>query len=749
MMPPFFPRLRFRRAVFLLFLMAGMAPADPSAPPNRVTPNPEKEREMSEPRAVNSTEHTNRLIDATSPYLLQHAHNPVDWYPWGEAAWEKARQEDKPVFLSIGYSACHWCHVMAHESFESNDIAEILNQHFVSIKVDREERPDLDDIYMTATMIYNRGQGGWPMSVFLTPDQKPFFAGTYFPPDARYGRPGFKEILETIVGLWQDDRQKLLESADSLTQAVTKYNEIESSRDPIRPDIVRIVADTLAQHFDKDTGGLLSGQTNKFPPSMAMSLMLRAYHHSREKGEPRTHLLDLVTLTLDHMARGGIYDHLGGGIARYSTDPQWLVPHFEKMLYDQALVSGIYLEGFQITGEQRYADVAMDIFDYVLEDFQSPPGGFYSARDADSEGEEGKYYVWTKQEIQEALNNKKMVKLFCDYYDVSKSGNWEGSNILNVQRDLETVARQHDMEPQEARTLLQEARQKLREVRAKRVPPGLDDKVLTSWNGLMIASLARGGRILDDAKYTQAAVRAAEFILAELSRDGRLLRTFREGKAHTLGYLDDYAFFVDALIELYQTTFDPRWLDEAVRLTDDMLKHFRDTRDGGFFFTANDAEELLLRTKDTRDSAVPAGNSVALLNLLRLAKYQMRDDLRDIALGTMQAYAARINEQPFGFERFLAGVDFHRNPTQEVVFVGDAGDPTTQALIRTVAREYHPNRIALLLDPQAAGSERLPKRYPLLEGKTLVDGKPAVYVCRDFTCRRPVTTAEELMVDLR
>jgi hypothetical protein len=447
------------------------------------------------------------------------------------------------------------------------------------------------------------------------------------------------------------------------------------------------------------------------------------------------------------MAWGGIYDHLGGGIARYSTDPQWLVPHFEKMLYDQALVSGIYTEAYQVTGERRYADVAADIFEYVLGDLQSPEGGFYCARDADSEGEEGKYYVWTKQEIAEALDEKS-AKLFCDYYDVTTRGNWEGKNILNVQRDMETVAKLNGMATDEVKRILDDARRKLLDARSKRVAPGLDDKVLTSWNGLMIASLARGGRVLNEAKYTQAAERAAGFILTRVSRDGRLLRSYREGKAHTPGYLDDYAFFVDALIELYQTTFDIRWLDEAVRLDDAMIEHFWDDDEGAFFFTADDAEELILRTKDTRDSAVPAGNSIALLNLLRLAKYQSRDDLRDKAVQTMQAFAVRVNEQPFGFERFLAGVDFHQNPTQEIVFAGDPQVEAAQALIRSVALDYHPNRITLLVEPDAARSDSLRKRYPLLEGKTMIDGKPAVYVCRDFTCKRPVTSVEDLRAEL-
>jgi uncharacterized protein YyaL (SSP411 family) len=694
------------------------------------------------------TVHTNRLIDATSPYLLQHAHNPVDWYPWGKEALERAHRENRPIFLSIGYAACHWCHVMERESFENEEIAAILNQHFVAIKVDREERPDLDEIYMNATMLANRGQGGWPMSVFLTPEQKPFFAGTYFPPTSRYGRPGFKDILLSIAEAWRDRRDDVYSSADNLVEAMSRFTEMPESDAAIPPDLVSTAAERLARAFDPRTGGMLSGQTNKFPPSMAMTLMLREYHQTKRVGAPKAILLERVELTLDHMAGGGIYDHLGGGIARYSTDPDWLVPHFEKMLYDQALVSGVYIEANLLTGHERYATVAKDIFDYVLADLRSAEGGFYSTRDADSEGVEGKYYVWSKEEILSALGEQ-AGELFCSYYDVTEAGNWGGHNILNVQRDLETVAKLNDIDPDALRQSLDASRAKLLAVRGKRVPPALDDKILTAWNGLMIASLARGGRISGERKYIRAAEKAGAFVLRHLTRDGRLLRTYRKGKAHTLGYLDDYAFFVEGLLDLYEATFDRRWLAEALRLNDDMITHFWDESGGGFFFTADDSEKLILRNKDSHDGAIPAGNSVALMNLLRLSLMLGRADLRDKAERTITAFAGKVTEYPHGFDRFLQAVAFRDGKPREIAIVGSPRDPGTVALVAAVNRVYDPHRVVMLLDPEESGSAAWAETIPLLRGKMLVDQKPAVYICRDYTCRRPVTDVDQVIAQLK
>ena len=455
----------------------------------------------------------------------------------------------------------------------------------------------------------------------------------------------------------------------------------------------------------------------------------------------------MTELTLDHMARGGIYDHLGGGIARYSTDPKWLVPHFEKMLYDQALVSDIYLDAYQLTGNARWADVARDIFDYVIGDLQSAEGGLYSTRDADSEGVEGKFYVWSQDEVLAELGEE-AGKLFCSYYDVTEHGNWEEQNILNVQRDAATVAKLHDVSVEELQASLDASRSKLLEVRSKRVPPGLDDKVLTSWNGLMIAALAKGGRLTGDSKYTDAAVKAATFVLDKVSKDGRLLRTCREGKAHTLGYLDDYAFFVDGLLELYQTTFDRRWLDEAVRLNDDMIEHFWDEKDHAFFFTADDAEELFVRSKDSRDSAIPAGNSVALMNLLRLAVMLDRDDLREKADQTIKAFGKKVQQQPFGFDRFLQAVDFRHAAPKEVVIAGDLKSDAGRALLDTVNKVYDPNRIVMAIDPDDEAVAKWAESVPLLRGKRAIDSDATAYVCRNYTCKQPTSDPEAFRVQL-
>ncbi|MHC4672275.1 MAG: thioredoxin domain-containing protein, partial [Planctomycetota bacterium] len=635
---------------------------------------------MSSTNIAPAPTHTNRLINSTSPYLLQHAHNPVDWYPWCDEAFNKAAEENKPVFLSIGYSACHWCHVMERESFENHQIAEILNRHFVSIKVDREERPDLDEIYMKATILYNRGQGGWPMSVFLTPDQKPFFAGTYFPPQSRWGVPGFKDLLLLIAKAWETDRDKIIESSESLSKAVEQLTAAGQPESTISLETVDKAVKLLTEAFDQTEGGIISGNSNKFPPSLAMSLMLRQYHRSSKQGQARNNLLTLVTLTLDRMADGGIYDHLAGGFARYSTDPEWLVPHFEKMLYDQALISSVYLEAYQLTGRQRYAQVAKDIFDYVLADLQSPEGGFYSSRDADSEGVEGKYYVWSKSEVLAILGDE-TGEIFCNYYGITDQGNWEGQNILNIQQDIDDLDQLHGIETGKLQEIMAEARAKLLSERAKRKPPGLDDKILTAWNGLMIAALARGGRVTGETKYTQAAIQSADFILNQLSSNGRLLRSYRNRYAHTLGYLDDYAFFVEGLLELYQSTFDSRWLLEAIRLNDDTIEYFWDELDGGFFFTADDAEELIVRIKDGRDGVIPSGNSAALMNLCRLNLLLKRDDLADKAGRTIRAFSGTIDNSPLGFERFLAAVDFHLSSPATVIIVGLISDSGTRALI--------------------------------------------------------------------
>ena len=696
-------------------------------------------------------EHTNRLIHATSPYLLQHAHNPVDWYEWGPEALARARREDKPIFVSIGYSACHWCHVMERESFENEDIARVMNEHYVCIKVDREERPDLDDIYMTATQAMT-GSGGWPMSVWLTPDLRPFYAGTYFPPEGRYGRPGFKEVLLFLAQVWKDEREKATRQADALTDAVRQYTTVEPGSRILPYEVVTRTANELARAFDPLKGGISGGGTNKFPPSMAMDLMLRAYHQSLaaggDGGKGNARLLELVELTLDKMAHGGIYDQLGGGMARYSTDADWLVPHFEKMLYDQALVSDIYLKAYQLTAKPLYARVAGEILDYVINDLQSPEGGFYSSRDADSEGVEGKFYVWTRAEVFKILEGQD-AELFCDYYDVSDAGNWEGRNILNVPRPAEMVAKLHRMTTEELERRVQAARKRMLEEREKRVKPHLDDKILASWNGLMIASMARGYRILGEARYRDSAATAARFVLGKMMRDGRLMRSYRGGRADTPGYLDDYAFTIDALLVLYETTFDVQWLDHAVAMNEKVLKYFRDQQDGGFFFTAGDAEKLLVRAKDGTDSAIPSGNSAELMNLLGLSVLLDRRDLAEEAERLLRVFGKQLAEAPLRCERMLAGLDFYYRRPREVAFVGTPTAPAElDVLVNTAWRTYVPNGVFAGLMYGASAAE-LERRIPLLRGKTPLGGRPAAYVCTNFACQAPTADPEELRRQIR
>ncbi len=689
----------------------------------------------------------NRLIQATSPYLLQHARNPVDWYEWGAEALERARREDRPIFLSIGYSACHWCHVMERESFENEAVARVMNEHFVCIKVDREERPDLDDIYMTATQALT-GSGGWPMSVWLTPDLKPFYAGTYFPPDSRYGRPGFRDVLSYLAEFWREDRQKILRQAEALTDAILHSTTVESGGDIPSHDLVTRAAVYLADAFDPIKGGLPGGGSNKFPPSMAMDLMLRAHHHLRGGDDTArasaARLLSLVELTLERMAHGGIYDQLGGGIARYSTDVDWLVPHFEKMLYDQALVSNIYLKAYQLTGEPLYGRVAGEILDYVIRDLQDPDGGFYSTRDADSEGEEGRFYVWTKAQVRAVLGAD-TAELFCDHYDVTEAGNWEGRNILHVPRPVELVAKLHRLPVETLLSTLADGRRRLLEVREKRVKPHLDDKVLTSWNGLMIASMAAGYCILGQAGYRHAAERAAEFVMNRMRQHGRLLRTYRAGKTHTPGYLDDYAFMIEGLLNLYEATFEPQWLDYAQAMNEQVLRHFQDQEHGGFFFTAHDIPKVLVRAKRADDSAVPSGNSVQLMNLLRLSALLRRDDLAAEAERLLRAFGASLERLPLRSERLLAGLDFYcRRPVEVTLSATQADSPGLRELVEAVWRTYVPNLVlAGNIGKREAGIAGV-SAAPALAARTPDLDEAEARVCRDCVCLPPTRDPAQL-----
>ncbi len=694
-----------------------------------------------EPDKQGAKQHpANHLINSASPYLLQHARNPVDWYPWSKEAFDRAKAEDKPIFLSIGYAACHWCHVMERESFENEEIARILNENFIAIKVDREERPDIDEIYMAATQAMT-GRGGWPMSVFMTPDRKPFLCGTYFPPEDRRGRRGLRGLCLDIAARWKTDRPALLREASTLTQKVQNRKRTFAGVGlPTREAIARNV-DRLAQSFDPVLGGRRSRGT-KFPPTMAMELMLREYVTPGKVSKP--HLIDLVETTLARMADGGIYDQIGGGICRYSTDPRWFAPHFEKMLYDQGTVSGVYLSAFQLTHKRKFGEVARGILDYCLDDLQSPSGGFYSSRDADSEGEEGKYYVWRASEIN-ALLPAEDAPLLNEYYNVTARGNWHGGqNILNVKTTDQAFASKHGMDVNLWRKRLAEMKRTLRAQRAKRVVPKLDDKILAEWNGLLITSLARGYRILDEPRYRDAAVRAADFVLKEMVEGGRLFRAHRAGTTHIPGYGTDYANMIEALITLYETTFDRRWLSAAERLNTVFIELFHDDAGGGgFFYTAKDAEALLVRSKNTRDGVVPSVNATTALNLLRLAILLDRPDLRKLGEETLTAMQRLITQGRL--ERNQWAVLFYHAQPKEIAIVGDPADSGTQALIAQVYRNYLPNKVVALGRAEDARKE---ETLTLLKRKTLVRGKPGAYVCRDYVCGRPVSTPEGLAKQL-
>ncbi len=675
---------------------------------------------------------TNRLIHETSPYLLQHAHNPVDWYPWGDDALERARREDRLILLSIGYAACHWCHVMERESFEDEATAALMNENFVNIKVDREERPDLDDIYMAATVAMNAGQGGWPMTVFLTPNQEPVFTGTYFPPVDAFGRPGFPTVLRALADAWENDREKLQGQADGVTDFLRRQRSEIGPVRAIGKKELQLAMSQYSDQFDRVHGGF--GAAPKFPPATSLALLLRL--HDR-LGEPNA--MRIVCKTLDAMAAGGIYDQLGGGFARYSTDGRWLVPHFEKMLYDNALLVSAYLEGYQATENSTYRRIAAETLDFVLRDMTSPEGGFYASWDADSEGIEGKYYVWSPQEIDQVLD-KTAARCFNAYYGVTAAGNWEGSNVLNVPQPLERVARELEVEADELVGTLEKGRMQLLAARAKRVAPRLDDKILTSWNGLMISAMSSGYRVLRDTLYLEAARSAADMVLGAMSDgDGRLLRTRRGGKAHLDAYLEDYAYLSEGLIDLYEASGDYKYLQEADRLAGIMVDDFRDPDSGSFFSTSRHHERLLIRHKDGTDGATPSANAAAAGALARLSYHFDKHDFRDIAVGALRAYGTAVGRYPRAFAKSLLVTDFLMEGPVEIALVGTAGSADLEDLRRAVGKHFVPRRIEAVGEPSGPG-----EALPLLRGKTLVSGKAALYVCRNFTCRAPITSADDV-----
>jgi uncharacterized protein len=672
----------------------------------------------------------NRLGQETSPYLLQHQNNPVDWYAWGPDALERAKREQKPIFLSIGYSACHWCHVMEHESFENPDIARLMNEHFINIKVDREERPDLDHIYMDAVQLLT-GRGGWPMSVFLTPDLQPFYGGTYFPPTQRMGMPGFDQILKAVADAWEHRRP----------QAIARLAALPKSDKQLSLEMLDKAGGALEQSFDFHSGGF--GGAPKFPHTMDLQLLLRLWKRHRRQG-----LLDMVTITLDKMAAGGIYDYLGGGFHRYSVDERWLVPHFEKMLYDNALLTLCYVEGYQATGNPEYARIARETCDYVLRDLTDPAGGFYSTEDADSEGEEGKFYVWTPTEVEQALGPD-AADDFCYVYDVSEEGNFEGHSILNLPKPLDVCAKLRGRDVEELRRELADSRRKLFEIRNRRIRPGRDDKVLVAWNALMISALAQAAGVLDEPRYLAAAKKAADFILHEMRReDGRLLHSWRGGKARFDAYLDDYASLANALVSLYEASFDERYIDEAVHFVETMLTHFADPKDGGFFYTADDHEQLIARQKDLQDSSVPGGNALAATVLVRLGKLTGNANYNEAAEKTFRMASGLLDQAPTAAGQMLLALEMFLGPTSEIVLLGDVNNNDTAKALNELRSKFIPDKVVALRTVESK-SARSPVLDPLFAGKSPSDPEPTLYICQNFTCAAPVAGPEAAIAEIQ
>ena len=739
----------------------------------------------------------NRLIHETSPYLLQHAYNPVDWHPWGPEALSRAAAEDKPILLSVGYSACHWCHVMAHESFEDPEIAALMNELFINIKVDREERPDIDAIYMEAVQALTGG-GGWPMTVFLTPDGKPFYGGTYFPPVSRYNMPGFPQLLMAISEAWQNRRKELLSAGDRLAEALNRTADLQSSGAPLDRALLDRAVERMLRAFDKVEGGF--GAAPKFPQPMNLDFLLGRYvqgllrHPERRaegpqskdaamtdgaerpstplqgdrKGRPYAQdaplfdptslssapsmppgsvqgapLLDAATFTLTKMARGGMYDQLGGGFHRYSTDSEWLTPHFEKMLYDNAQLARAYLHAWQVTGDPLFRRIVEETLDYVLREMTSPEGGFYSAQDADSEGKEGKFFVWTPAEINDLLGPEDG-RLFCEYFGVTPRGNFHeaggAASILHARRELDVVAADLGVTPERLREAVERGRKILFEDRERRVHPGRDDKVLAEWNGLMLHAFAEAGVVLGREDYVSAARRNANFLLSAMRAEGdddhlRLYRTWKDGRAHLNAYLEDYAAVALGMLALYEVTFELRWLRAGLDLARTILDRFHDGAGGGFFQTAADHEKLVARRKDFVDSAIPAGNSLAADLLQRLARLLDRPELAQHVAGVLALMAEALGEQPLAFGRLLGVLDFYVNPGFEIAIVGDPAGDDTAALLAEVRRRFMPNTVLAAGLPGGEAATEI----PLLAGREMRDGRATAYVCRNYACNLPVT----------
>jgi hypothetical protein len=671
---------------------------------------------------------SNRLARETSPYLLQHADNPVDWYPWGEEALAKAESEGKPIFLSIGYAACHWCHVMERESFEDDATAALMNEHFVSIKVDREERPDLDGIYMDAVQAMT-GQGGWPMSAFLTPAGEPFYAGTYFPPEPRHGMPAFRDVLRSIAEAWHDRRDDVLGQGARVAQAIARASNVAAHDAELDESLLDEAVASLRRGFDERWGG--SAGAPKFPQPMTIEFLLRR----AVRGSLGA--MEMVTTTLDRMAEGGIYDHLGGGFARYSTDERWHVPHFEKMLYDNAQLLQLYTRAWLVTRDDRHRTTAVETAEYLLREMQHPKGGFFSSQDADSEGVEGRFFTWSWDELTTLVGVNAARAL-----GAAPEGNWLGedgpTNVLWRPRPIADIAEEAGADPAELAAQVDDARRVLFEARASRPRPSTDDKVLAAWNGLAIAALSEAGRAFDEPSYSTAAVRAATFVLEHLrDRSGRLLRSWRDGEPGVLGYSDDYALMASACLTLYESTFDLAWFEHALALIDDLRRLFADRTSGGYFQTGSDAAALLVRPKELSDNATPSGNSAAADALLRLAAFTGDGDLRTDAVSALRLVGGMLARAPSAFGTALCAVDRLAGPHREVAIVGDPGAIDTGLLVaETTSRRFLPNIVLAVAGADDADARRA---IPLLRDRPAVGGAATAYVCEGFTCRLPVT----------
>lgn len=695
---------------------------------------------MSEDTSPESENTLNHLKDEKSPYLLQHRDNPVDWYPWGEEAFQKAKDENKPIFLSIGYSTCHWCHVMSRESFQDPEIGQLINQVFVPVKVDREERPDIDSIYMTVCQMIT-GSGGWPLTIIMTPDLKPFFAGTYFPKDTGPRGTGLRDLILNVHELWENQEGELLKSADELTVSLEKISQGKPG-DSLPPEIITQTYHSLQENFDQQYAGF--GTNQKFPTPHHLLFLLRYW---KQTGE--TEALNMIQETLKAIRKGGIYDHIGFGFHRYTVDQQWIIPHFEKMLYDQALLAMAYTEAYQATGETEYRETAEEVLEYILRDMRSPEGGFYSAEDADSEGEEGKFYLWTAEEIQDLLGPEDGA-LFQTVYSISPEGNFKdeargiktGKNILHRTKTWDEISAELEIPSDQLWWKMEHAREVLFPAREARIHPGKDDKILTDWNGLVITALSLAGKVFGREDYLVAAGEAVDFIMTHLHSQGRLQHRWREGESAIEGNLDDYAYLIWGLLELYQATFQAEYLKAALKLNQTLTKHFWDNEEGGYYFTPDHAPQILVRQKEAYDTALPSGNSVQQMNLERLYLLTGENNFRETSESLEKYFSPTMKQTPAAFTMFLSAIMFQTSPSFEVTILGEKDSLDTQGMLKALQKEYLPQVVLVL---KSSSDDLIKELIPSLENKTMVGNQATAYVCGDGTCQAPVNTPEELI----